>query len=117
MHPPAVNDPASVLRAVLRQLRLEYLQSLPARLERIAGLSDALEQPLQADAARPELERCAHAIAGTAGTFGFAALGAAARALELEAEAGLGPALRARVDALRHELEALVAGAPAEAQA
>jgi HPt (histidine-containing phosphotransfer) domain-containing protein len=112
-----VNDPAAVLRAVLRQLRTEYLQSLPARLARIASLADELEQPLRAGAARHELERCDHAIAGTAGTFGFTALGDAASALELEAEAGAGPALHSRVDALCRELETLVAATPAETQA
>ena len=60
--------------AFLAQQRADYGRSLPPRLLQIAAL---WQQVLNHDAAS------ADALAGSAATFGFAALGEAARVLEL----------------------------------
>ena len=67
-------------QAFLQQQRREYRESLP---QRRAQLEAAWQQALDgAPAGRTALERNAHTLAGSGATFGFAALGAAARALE-----------------------------------
>jgi HPt (histidine-containing phosphotransfer) domain-containing protein len=61
----------------------DYRRALPQRLAQIESLwRQALsgETPQEALAS---LERCAHSLAGSGATFGFAALGDAAKALEL----------------------------------
>jgi HPt (histidine-containing phosphotransfer) domain-containing protein len=75
----------------LEAQRADYRSSLPQRLDQIESLwRQALndEAPAQALAS---LERCAHNLAGSGATFGFAALGDAARVLEL----AVGPLLGA----------------------
>ena len=67
-------------QAFLQQQRREYRTSLP---QRRAQLEAAWQQALDgAPEGRMALERNAHTLAGSGATFGFAALGAAARALE-----------------------------------
>lgn len=77
-----MNDSLNTIAALLQQHRAAYLQALPARLaqlDTLAGHLDASDEP----ATLPELERLAHSLAGSAGTFGFSELGEAARTLEL----------------------------------
>jgi len=62
------------LEDFLAQQRAEYRASLPARLQQL--------EAAWAARAWNDLERCTHGIAGSAGTFGLAELGDAARALE-----------------------------------
>ncbi len=74
-------DPAFL--AFLEAQRADYRRSLPQRLAQIESLWRQVlngEAPAQALAS---LERCAHSLAGSGATFGFAALGDAARVLEL----------------------------------
>ena len=62
---------------------VEYRCALPKRLAEIESL---LSQMLRGEApadALASLERCAHSLAGSGATFGFAAVGDAAKALEL----------------------------------
>jgi HPt (histidine-containing phosphotransfer) domain-containing protein len=69
--------------AFLEEQRADYRRSLPQRLAQIESLWRLVlngEAPVEALAS---LERCAHGLAGSGATFGFAALGDAARALEL----------------------------------
>lgn len=69
--------------AFLEAQRADYRSSLPQRMAQIASLWRQVlsgEAPAEALAS---LERCAHSLAGSGATFGFAALGDAARALEL----------------------------------
>ena len=69
--------------AGLEQLRSDYRRSLPRQLTRISALwQQALhgENPAEALAT---LERCAHSLAGSGGTFGCSDMGDAARELEL----------------------------------
>lgn len=62
---------------------VEYRCALPQRLAQIESLlCQVLSGEAPADALT-SLERCAHSLAGSAATFGFAALGDAAKALEL----------------------------------
>jgi HPt (histidine-containing phosphotransfer) domain-containing protein len=111
------------LPALLQQLRATYIEGLPGRRARLDAAVQALAQQDTRAEGLLEIERCAHSVAGTAGLFGFHALGETARALELavgDAGAAASPSqqLMARVTALRSELDAaLRAQAPAEAQA
>lgn len=75
----------------LDELRADYRCSLPQRIVQIESLWRQVlsnEAPAQALAS---LEHCAHSLAGSGATFGFAALGDAARVLEL----AVGPLLGA----------------------
>ena len=72
----------SAFTAFLDTQRADYRRSLPERLAQIDVFWYRVrndEAPAQALA---DLERCAHNLAGSGATFGFAALGDAARALE-----------------------------------
>jgi chemotaxis protein histidine kinase CheA len=76
--------------AFLEAQRADYRSSLPQRLVQIESLWRQVlsgEAPAQALAS---LERCAHSLAGSGATFGFAALGDAARVLELAVSPLLG---------------------------
>ena len=76
--------------AFLEAQRADYRSSLPRRLDQIESLWRQVlndEAPAQALAS---LERCAHSLAGSGATFGFAALGDAARVLELAVSPLLG---------------------------
>jgi HPt (histidine-containing phosphotransfer) domain-containing protein len=113
----------------LAQQRAGYRASLPARLATLqaawadleaaaapAAAADvaAAAESLQAPAA---LQRCAHGLAGSAATFGLAALGDAARALEdwLETaparwDAQAQAAAKERLQALQDLLRQAIAG-------
>lgn len=74
--------------AFLEAQRADYRSSLPQRLDQIESLwRQVLNNEAQALAS---LERCAHSLAGSGATFGFAALGDAARVLELAVSPLLG---------------------------
>lgn len=76
----------------LEAQRADYRSSLPQRLVQIESLWRQVlndEAPAEALAS---LERCAHSLAGSGATFGFAALGDAARVLELAVSPLLGAA-------------------------
>lgn len=64
---------------LLADLRAEYLAALPARVQELRA---ALAQCATSTAAREDLQRFAHRIAGTAGTVGLLEVGRAGRALE-----------------------------------
>lgn len=67
--------------AFMEAQRADYRSSLPQRLDQIESL---WRQVLNGEAqALASLERCAHSLAGSGATFGFSALGDAARVLEL----------------------------------
>jgi signal transduction histidine kinase/CheY-like chemotaxis protein/HPt (histidine-containing phosphotransfer) domain-containing protein len=59
---------------VLRKLRRKFCESLPAKIEELAG-HEAAARP-------PELAAAAHKLAGAAGAFGFEAITRAAKAVE-----------------------------------
>lgn len=89
-----MTDPSVTFREFLIQHRAAYLRTLPARLAQLEAAAGQLVDADQRAAALPALELCVHSLAGSAGTFGLAALGEAARSLELEVEEA-----RARADA------------------
>ena len=87
--PAAMTSPAS-FAAFMQAQRAEFLSALPERLEHISSLWRQVRDgnaPALAD-----LERCAHGLAGSGATFGFAALGDAARVLELTVSPWVGAA-------------------------
>ncbi len=96
---------ADALKAFLARQAGEYRASLPGRRAGLLAAWAALQAAPADPAAWRMLERCAHGVAGSAGTFGLAALGACALRLEQACEAGPGsaataPALPALVEAL-----------------
>lgn len=94
----------------LAQQKAEYRSSLPGRLAALRDTWEAVQASDGSAATLTGLERVAHAIAGSAATFGLPAIGDAARALEdtLAPDAAQRPAwdadlsrqLGARVDGL-----------------
>ena len=97
------------LQQALDLFRAQFAEQLPARL---AEAHDALEA-WQADPADDErlraLYRVLHRLAGSAGTFGMPAFGAACRAIELRLEALLEHAGRTPqdVDTVARDIAAL----------
>ena len=81
----------SAFSLFLEAQRAEYGSSLPQRLAQVESLWREVLSHEASPQALVSLERCAHSLAGSSGTFGFAALGDAARVLEL----ALGPLLNA----------------------
>jgi chemotaxis protein histidine kinase CheA len=76
-----MNAPQEQFRAFLELQRADYQRALPAKLAQL----QALWLQIEADpglAGLAELERLAHTLSGTAGTFGFSEVGRAARLLE-----------------------------------
>ena len=69
--------------AFLEQQRAEYRALLPDRLVQIVSLWGQVLDGEAPGEALATLERCAHSLAGSGATFGYAALGDAARQLEL----------------------------------
>jgi HPt (histidine-containing phosphotransfer) domain-containing protein len=99
--------------AFLETRRAEYGVTLPRRVAEVVALSNAIA----IDAAPPkhlaDLDRLVHSLAGSAGMFGFAETGAAARALEsalapLQVGYGLGAEERNAVAAAASALERCV---------
>jgi HPt (histidine-containing phosphotransfer) domain-containing protein len=105
-----MNDHSKLLQLV-QQHRAAYLHTLPARLAQLDLLSGQVVDAAQRAAALPALERCAHSLAGSAGTFGFAE-----RRLELVVEEALngaerGTQLLAELSILRRQLHGVLAAA------
>ena len=73
----------------LAKLRADYLARLPAELAALQALGDDLHGGERARANLDALHQHLHKLAGSGGTFGLAALSAAARALEQRAKAWL----------------------------
>ena len=63
--------------------RANYCLALPQRLAQIELLWHQVQVGENAAQALASLERCAHSLAGSGATFGFAGVGNAARELEL----------------------------------
>lgn len=106
----------AALAAKLAELRRDYLAGLPEEFARLRAIAAALEGGESDRAALDELHHRLHKLAGSGGTFGLAALSAAARPLEQRVKAWLAGALDA-IDAqalgtLASELEALPSTVP-----
>lgn len=77
----SITDP--LFLAFLDVQRADYRRALPQRVAQIEWLwHQVLNGDSSADAL-VTLERCAHSLAGSGATFGFAGMGSAARELEL----------------------------------
>ncbi len=74
------------LRLLDRQ-RADYVQALPAKLSEVEHLWGGISQGAAAPDDLACLVRAAHGLAGSGAMFGFAELGAAAKALELRLQA------------------------------
>ncbi|MBA4177052.1 MAG: diguanylate cyclase [Leptothrix sp. (in: Bacteria)] len=92
----------------LEQLRAAYRSELAQRLEAMETCWLDVRGGHDAAARVEELQRLAHSLAGSAGTFGMAALGQAARVLEL-AISGLGGVATARDAQQRASIDADIA--------
>jgi len=68
----------------LRRMRERYVERVRAESSRIEELVRAMDDT-NADAAIGEIERLAHGLAGSAGTFGFEEIGVRAGELERKA--------------------------------
>ena len=100
------------LEVELRALRSEYAARLP---EKLVLLATAVRAAVSDPAYIPYAVSLAHRLAGTAGSYGFAAVGSAAGRLE-EALGGSGEATGAAIaDALEATQIAIAAAAAAEA--
>ena len=71
----------------LRTLRAAYTSRLPQELERLTALAKTLTAEDTLVPAATELHQRLHKLAGSAGSFGLAELGAEAKRLELLAGA------------------------------
>ncbi len=79
-------------RAALAELAVEYAAELPGLIDELARLVEAASAD---PAAVPRARAAAHRLRGTAGSYGFVAIGEAAGSVEdaLEAGTGTAPAL------------------------
>jgi HPt (histidine-containing phosphotransfer) domain-containing protein len=76
-----MSQPPEDFLRFLEEQRQDYRRGLPDKLARMASIVERLDRGDPAELAG--LERLAHSMAGSGGTFGFDELGAAAKALEL----------------------------------
>ena len=86
----SITDPSFL--AFLELQRADYRAALPQRLAHIELLWCQVLSGDSASQALTTLERCAHSLAGSGATFGFASVGNAAYELELAVTALLGTA-------------------------
>jgi chemotaxis protein histidine kinase CheA len=78
-----MSSPNTAFLAFLEQQRVDYCAGLPARWLQIEAHWQQLLRGEAPQQALDGLERCAHGLAGSGATFGCAAMGDAARQLEL----------------------------------
>ena len=67
--------------------RVDYRRGLPDKIERLKLLGQQLRETANVAEVLAELERLAHGLHGTAGTFGFRELAEAGQDLELAVQA------------------------------
>jgi HPt (histidine-containing phosphotransfer) domain-containing protein len=79
-----MTNPSDDFLHFLEEQRRDYRRGLPKKLEEMERLVSGIGTDPSVDLA--SLERLAHSMAGSGGTFGFEELGDAARALELSVQ-------------------------------
>lgn len=97
-----MTDPKQQLLDQIKTLKDEYEAILPERLDELNSAFDDIPEDIRAAAARPALETLyglAHKLTGSAGTFGFMAIGEAAERLEAHCQSLLEDAPDAADDA------------------
>jgi HPt (histidine-containing phosphotransfer) domain-containing protein len=77
-----MNHPPEEFLRFLESQRLEYRQMLPAKLAELQSAWGSLAAAGSGEDTWVVLERMAHNLAGSAGTFGFSEIGEAAKLLE-----------------------------------
>lgn len=97
------------LQAALDLFRAQFAEQLPARMAEAGAALAAWRAEPGSDARLRDLHRVLHRLAGSAGTFGMPAFGAACRAVELQLEALLERPERGEADvaAIATQLAAL----------
>jgi chemotaxis protein histidine kinase CheA len=113
--PPSMANASPALQQAWRQLRRDYADQLPAKLAHAAALLGDCQRAPDDDGALEALHRALHTLAGSAGTFGWNALGERARAAEhlLDALGPRHPRSRSDFD----PVAALVDGLPGDGEA
>lgn len=104
-----MSTPPDDFLAFLQARRLEYGAELPGKIDAI----DALWHSVRERSGSPDLidlERAAHSLAGTAGTFGFVAVSSAGKAMETALQR-LAAADASALSALEREFEVALAAA------
>jgi chemotaxis protein histidine kinase CheA len=81
-----MSSPNEAFLAFLEQQRVDYCAALPQRWLQIESHWQQLLNAEAPEQALDGLARCAHGLAGSGATFGCAAMGDAARRLELTAD-------------------------------
>lgn len=84
--------------------REDFRRSLGARVGEIDSLWTRMSKGFTVPRGMDRLERLAHALAGSSGTFGFTDVGAAARKLELAVQQGEPAGIQAAVNNLKRKL-------------
>lgn len=117
-------DKAATIAAQLQALHVMFRQRLESDIPELEQLADALISDSEQSLGLKELHRGLHKMAGSAGTFGFPELGAAARSLEIRIQDWIQPSgttmptspdlrdLRREVHALRQHITDLSSTAP-----
>lgn len=115
---PEDPEKARSLIETLAQLRSDYAETLPAKIEEVAVAASGLNQENRTagqETALSDLRNLAHKLAGSGATFGFAAMGRRARNLEyladsaLEVRGGITEALRLELVESVAELQEIAA--------
>ena len=79
-------EPRATLEAEMERLRIRYVERLELNLTEIAQLAAEVSGSERDRRVLAELHHRLHKLAGTAGTFGFDAIGGRARQLEAMAQ-------------------------------
>lgn len=114
--PSATTAPPAGFEARLRALQLDWQAHLPGKLQEAQEALARCRAAPADHAALVDLHRLMHTLAGSAGTFGLAALGDRARAIEQELVRlqALPAGTAADFDAAARGLAALAAALPPE---
>jgi len=110
-----VNEKNETTRKRLKDLRWKYISQLPRKMQELEDAFRAVDQQWDAERAG-ELAAMLHALAGSAGTFGFSEMRSAARTLESELRTCLRQEL-APSDVARARMTSSVAALKAAADA
>lgn len=79
-----MSQPPDDFMRFLEEQRVDYCRGLPRKLEEMERLVSGIGKDPAVDLT--SLERLAHSMAGSGGTFGFEELGHAAKALEMSVQ-------------------------------
>jgi HPt (histidine-containing phosphotransfer) domain-containing protein len=98
-----MSGPSDEFFHFLEEQRLDYHRALPAKLVELETAWDSMAAD-SGDAAWTVLERMAHNLAGSAGTFGFTEIGDAAKLLERAIQARVEDGIASAIAELRRNV-------------